>query len=62
MYLVVTNKERQIYNHSKHLDREVLDVENTMYGSTYYVGKKLYGKEPERNFLTWKEFRKEHNF
>ena len=62
LYLMVSGKDRQIYQHAKFKDRECLGVENDMFGSTYKMGKKLYGKEPTRNFITWKEFRKTHKF
>ncbi len=62
LYLMVTGKQRQMYQHAKLQDREVLDVKNDAFGSTYTTGKRLWGEEPKRDFLTWKEYRKEHNF
>ena len=62
-YLMISGKERQIYQHAKFRERECLGVDNDMFGSTYHMGKRLpSGELPERNFLTWKEFRKIHKF
>lgn len=62
LYLMVTGKQRQMYQHAKLQDREVLDVKNDAFGSTFTMGKRLWGEEPKRDFMTWKEYRKEHNF
>ena len=63
LYLMISGKERQKYQHAKHRGREVLDVENDLFGSTYAMGKRLKeNEEPQRDFLTWKEFRKLHEF
>jgi len=63
VYLLLTGKERQKYQHAKYRGREVLSVENDLFGSTYTLGRRLRSnEEPERNFLTWKEYRKVHNF
>lgn len=63
LYLAITNKERQKYTHAKYSGRHVLDVQNDMLGTTFMMGEKLKTNElPERNFLTWKEFRKLHKF
>tara|TARA_R110000851_G_scaffold47424_1_gene115081 strand:- start:40981 stop:41226 length:246 start_codon:yes stop_codon:yes gene_type:complete len=61
-YLMITGKERQKYQHAKHRKREVLDVKNDAFGSTYSMGRYLGDKEPKRNYLTWKEYRKIHEF
>ena len=62
LYLMFSGKDRQMYQHAKFRDREVIGVSNDMFGSTYTMGRKLYGKEPKRNFITWKESRKLHKF
>ena len=63
VYLLLSGKERQKYQHAKYRSREVLSVENDLFGSTYTLGKRLRSNEkPQRNFLTWKEYRKIHNF
>jgi|AntRauTorckE6833_2_1112554.scaffolds.fasta_scaffold33921_1 hypothetical protein len=52
-----------MYQHAKYRRREVLDVKSDAFGSTYYMGRYLKdGKEPERDYITWKEFRKIHKF
>jgi hypothetical protein len=56
-------KERRMYQHAKYRRREVLDVKSDAFGSTYYMGRYLKdGEEPERDYITWKEFRKIHKF
>lgn len=63
LYCMLTLKERQMYQHSIYRQREVLDVENDAFGSTYHMGKRLKENEqPIRDYLTWKEFRKQHKF
>ena len=62
LYLMLTGKERQMYQHAQLREREVLDVSNDAFGSTYAMGRKLYGEEPKRNFMTWKEYRIKQNF
>ena len=63
VYLLLSGKERQKYQHAKYRRREVLRVENDLFGSTYTLGRRLKSyEEPQRNFLTWKEYRKIHNF
>lgn len=63
VYLMLTGKERQMYQHAQLREREVLDVKNDAFGSTYMMGKKLYdGEKPKRNFMTWKEYRKAQEF
>ncbi len=63
VYLLLSGKERQKYQHAKYRRREVLSVENDLFGSTYTLGRRLRSdEEPQRNFLTWKEYRKIHNF
>lgn len=62
IYHRITAKERQAYVHAKFKDREVLNVSNDLFSTTFTMGQKLYGKEPERNFLKWKEFRNMHGF
>jgi len=63
LYLSITGTERQKYWHAKSRGREVTNVRNDLFGSTYTLGKIIpKGQEPERNFLTWKEFRQLHNF
>lgn len=63
LYLMITGKQRQMYQHAKLREREVLDVKNDACGSTYTMGKRLFdGELPKRDFYTWKEYRKEHNF
>ncbi|QQV91446.1 hypothetical protein M1M25_gp016 [Tenacibaculum phage Gundel_1] len=61
-YLIITGKERQMYQHAKYAKRAVKSVKNDLFGTTYIMGEYLGNKEPERNFLTWKEFRKQHKF
>ena len=63
LYLMFTGKQRQMYQHAQLREREVVDVKNDAWGSTFTMGKRLYdGQKPKRDFMTWKEFRKEHNF
>ena len=63
LYFLITMKERRMYQHAKYRRREVLDVKSDAFGSTYYMGRYLKdGKEPERDYITWKEFRKIHKF
>ena len=62
VYLMISGKERQTYQHAKFRDRECTGVDNDLFGSTYHMGKRLHGELPTRNFLTWKEFRKLHEF
>ena len=63
IYLVISGKDRQKYQHAKFTRRHVIDVKNDAFGSTYTLGKPLKAnEEPERAFMTWKEFRKAHNF
>ena len=63
VYLFLSVKERRIYQYAKHRRREVLSVEDDLFGSTYTLGRRLRSdEEPQRNFLTWKEYRKVHNF
>lgn len=63
LYLMVTGKERQMYQHAQLREREVVDVKNDAFGSTFTMGKRLYdGQKPKRNYMTWKEYRKEYNF
>jgi len=60
---MITGKQRQMYQHAQLREREVLDVKNDAFGSTFTMGKRLYdGQLPKRDFMTWKEYRKEHNF
>jgi|TARA_R110000782_G_C14648041_1_gene396393 hypothetical protein len=63
LHLAVTGKERQMYQHAKYRNREVVGVSNDAFGSTYTMGRRLSNNEkPQKNFLTWKEFRGFHNF
>ena len=63
VYFIATDKERRMYMYSKSRGRVVLGVKDDAFGSTYTLGRYLdEGEEPYRNFLTWKEFRKAHNF
>lgn len=63
LYLMLTGKERQKYQHAKHARREVLDVKNDAFGSTYTLGRKLgLSKQPTRDYLRWSEFRIAHCF
>ncbi len=63
VYLMITGKERQMYSHSKYCGRVVLGVSNDAFGSTYKLGRVLRkGEVPTKNYLTWKEFRKLHEF
>jgi hypothetical protein len=62
VYLMLTGNERQMYQHAKLREREVLDVKNDAFGSTFTMGKRLHDEEPKRNFMTWKEYRIKHNF
>lgn len=62
LYVMLTAKDRRMYLHAKYRDREVLNVEDDLFGSTFTMGRPLFGREPERDFLTWKEFREYHKF
>lgn len=62
LYLMITGKKRQMYQHAKFAGREVLGVDNDAFGSTYTMGRMLNGEEPERDYMNWKEFREEHSF
>ena len=63
VYLMLTGKERQMYQHAQLREREVLDVKNDALGSTFTMGKRLYdGQKPKRNYMTWKEYRKAQEF
>lgn len=63
LYLMLTGKERQMYQHAQLREREVLDVKNDAFGSTFTMGKRLYdGQKPKRNYMTWKEYRKVQEF
>ena len=63
LYLMLTGKERQMYQHALLREREVLDVKNDAFGSTFTMGKRLYdGQKPKRNYMTWKEYRKTQEF
>jgi len=63
LYLMITAKERQKHQHAKYSRREVIDINNGLFGSTYFMGAKLNPNEsPKRDFMTWKEYRQLHKF
>ncbi len=62
VYYFITSSERTDYQYAKYRGVEVLDSKRSGGKISYKLGGKLEGKEPKRNFITWREYRDRHNF
>lgn len=60
LYFLITLKDRNLYLKAQVKGMECVDVSSGLLADTYEYNPR--NPPQERNYLTWKQYRKEHNF